>query len=47
MEMMVNPAAWRCDCYLVSGVDSTKRRILFFNRIQAIRFLDPAHLFFN
>jgi hypothetical protein len=27
MEMMVNPAAWRCGCYLSSGVDSTKRRI--------------------
>ncbi|MGK3750821.1 MAG: hypothetical protein ACI8RD_003121, partial [Bacillariaceae sp.] len=27
MEMMVNPAAWRCGCYLSSGVHSTKRRI--------------------
>jgi hypothetical protein len=27
MEMMVHPAAWRCGCYLSSGVDSTKRRI--------------------
>ena len=30
MEMMVHPAAWRCGCYLSSGVDSTKRWILFF-----------------
>jgi hypothetical protein len=30
MEIMVHPAAWRCGCYLSSGVDSTKRRILFF-----------------